>query len=179
MPNFPDSLTPGTKPSAGIPNLFHDSVSTGTPASLGPNAVIGCIRWDKKLGVPNGDIADAFSVVPVHYMLVKKNLDTGSDIMEEPMPALVTKIMGAEDPTYFRLLFFTVAIANDDVKNGELPKDNHLNTMRVAVKDATVWPNNSVTGPGHKIVEPSVLDFESEPHNPQVLPDFTVVHNRD
>ena len=160
MPKFSDTFHPGT-----------------TPPSLGPNAVIGCIIWDKKFGIPNGDLADAFSVQCVSYQRIVNNVSGTTTITS--VPHTITKTVGAEDSTHFRVLFFTYSLANGQFQDGESLHDEqfrHINTVSVAVKPETVWPNNAITGAGHKVVEPGELNIKDVPGNPLRLPDFTVLH---
>jgi hypothetical protein len=141
---------------------FSDSLKLGTtPASLGPDAVIGCIKWDKKLGVPNGDLADAFSVLCISYQRVVDNVSGETTVSKFPRTA--TKTVGAEDSTHFRVLFFTNSFGNKGFQDGESQHDEKfrfINTVLVQVKPGTVWPNNAFAGPGHKVVEPDILNIK-------------------
>jgi hypothetical protein len=159
--------------------LFH-AVARGaaSPASLGRDAVIGCIKWDRSMGLPNGKLVDAFLIESHHWQRIEfPPLTKTFKLLLSQHPA-VEKTEGTHDSTYCRVMFWTVSEEPTGYEDGEKPEEEakrHINVVEVMLNPASVWPNNTFTGEGHKVVVPARLNY-NPPGNPQRLVDFLVLH---
>jgi len=156
---------------------MHDVFSgITTPPSLGPNTVIGCIKWDRSMGLPIGNLVNAFRINSYHWR--KQGIGDRSTFFISPHPP-VEKIEGTHDASYYRVMFWTVSEEAEGFED-ELPPHidprRYINVLDIAMNPDVVWPNNVFTGAGHKIIAPATLDYHL-PGEPQRLPDFQVFHH--
>jgi hypothetical protein len=159
--------------------LFH-AVARGvaSPASLGKNAVIGCIKWDRSMGLPDGKLVDAFLIKSYHWQRIEfPPLTKHFKLVVVPHPP-VEKTEGTHDSHHCRVMFWTLSeepTGYEDKETAEEEAKRHINVVEVILNPASMWPNNTFTGEGHKVVIPARLNY-NPPGNPQRLVDFLVLH---
>jgi hypothetical protein len=153
---------------------FHDRSPL---PQLAPNLVIGHIRWNRSLGLPEGKMSEAFSLVCYHYQMIP--IHGGSALGETPTKSfhIVDAWEGPNDAETYRVSFFTDA----QTPRGYRPDDpnplQYQNFLEVSFRPAMIWKNPPQTISGVKFLAPLQIIF-GLPGQPQLLPDINVLKMR-
>ncbi len=143
------------------------------PSSVDPDTVLGCVRWGKTLGLPNGELDKAFFI----YCFNWDRASALNNTIGEPLRAkhVVSAWEGPHDVDYFRVSFVTDARKPARWDSQDKDERRHLNYLAVSVHAGVIWKNNSYTGSGGKVFVPSELTFD-QTGKPLRLPDIQVIH---
>ena len=151
---------------------FHDQSPI---PQLSVDLVIGHIRWHKSLGLPDGNIRNAFSFLCYHYEM--QPIHGGSALDEKPVKSFhnVDAWEGPNDDENYRVSFITDA----QEPSGYRPEDKnpirYQNFLEVSFHHSMLWKNPPQTLSGIKVLTPQQIIFNL-PGQPQLLPDINIIN---